>query len=74
MKFNIKTFTNFLIISCSPVTYLALDQHGHVNKHVMQLADAVFQLDDLGVSGLDLVQGLLGHLRVHFDLQGEDGL
>lgn len=56
------------------VTYLAFDQHGHVDEHVVQLADAVFQLDDLSVSGLDLVQSLLGHLRVHFDLQEEQKL
>lgn len=51
-------------------THLALDQHGHVDEHVVQLTDAVFQLDDLSVPGLDLVQGLLRHLRVHFDLRG----
>lgn len=54
--------------------YLALDQHGHVDEHVVQLADAVFELDDLGVSGLDLVQGLLGHLGVHLDLRERAGL
>lgn len=54
--------------------YLALDQHGHVDEHVVQLADAVFKLDDLGVSGLDLVQGLLGHLGVHLDLRKRAGL
>ena len=55
------------------VTHLALHQHRHVDEHVVQLADAVFQLDDLGVSGLDLVQSLLGHLRVHLDLQERTG-
>lgn len=50
------------------VSHLALHQHGHVHKHVVQLADAVLKLDDLGVSRLDLVQRLLGHLGVHLDL------
>ena len=50
-------------------SHLAFHQHGHVNEHVMEFADAVFQFDDLSVSGFDLVQGLLGHLRVHLDLR-----
>lgn len=54
-----------------PTPYLALHQHGHVHEHVVQLPDARFQLDDLVVSRLDLVQGLFGHLRVHLDLVGE---
>lgn len=58
----------------SRAVYLALNQHGHVDEHVVQLADAVFELDDLGVSGLDLVQGLLGHLGVHLDLRKRTGL
>ena len=29
----------------SPRQYLALHQHGHVHKHVMQLTDAGFQFD-----------------------------
>lgn len=52
----------------SPRQYLALHQHGHVHKHVMQLTDAGFQFDDLIVPRLDFVQRLLCHLRVHFDL------
>lgn len=62
------------VLSCCRAAYLAFDQHGHVDEHVVQLADAVFKLDDLGVSGLDLVQSLLGHLRVHFDLQERTGI
>lgn len=34
----------------------------------MQLSDAGFQFDDLVVPCLNLVQRLLRHLRVHFDL------
>lgn len=34
----------------------------------MQLTDAGFQFDDLIVPRLDLIQRLLRHLRVHFDL------
>lgn len=34
----------------------------------MQLSDAGFQFDDLVVPCLDLIQRLLRHLRVHFDL------
>lgn len=38
----------------------------------MQLTDAVLQLDDLGVSGLNLIQGLLVYLRVHLDLRTQN--
>ena len=48
--------------------YLALHQHGHVQEHVVKLTDASLQFHDLRVSSLDLVEGLLGYLGVHFDL------
>lgn len=50
-------------------THLALHQHGHVHEHIVQLPDAVLQLDDLTVSGLYLAQGLLGNAGVHDDLE-----
>lgn len=46
-------------------TYLILDQHGDVHKHVMELLDAALQPHDVFVSGFDLVQGLLVDLGVH---------
>lgn len=45
--------------------YLILNQHGDVNKHVMQLFDATFQSHDIFVTSLNLIQGLLVDLRVH---------
>lgn len=49
-------------------THLALHQHGHVHEHIVELPDAVLQLDDLTVSGLDLTQSLLRDAGVHDDL------
>lgn len=49
-------------------SHLALHQHGHVHEHVVKLSDAVFQLDDLVVSRLNLIHGLLGDV-VHNDLR-----
>lgn len=51
-------------------SYLALHKHGHVHEHVVQLADAVLQLDDLAVPRLDLAQSLLRDAGVHDDLGG----
>lgn len=39
--------------------YLVLNQHGNVNKHVMELLDAAFQSHNVFVTSFDLVQGLL---------------
>lgn len=50
--------------------HLALHQHGHVHEHVMKLPDAVLQLDNLAVSGLDLTEGLLRDAGIHDDLEG----
>lgn len=47
------------------VAYLALHQHGDVDKHVVQLLDAALQTDDVFVSGLDFAQRLFGNARVH---------
>lgn len=49
-------------------THLALHKHGHVHEHVVQLTDAVLQLNDLAVPRLDLAQGLLRDAGVHDDL------
>lgn len=51
-------------------THLALHQHGHVHEHIMKLPDAVLQLDDLTVSGLDLTESLLRDAGIHDDLEG----
>lgn len=53
-----------------PRPHLALHEHGHVPEHVVQLTDAVLQLDDLTVPGLNLAQGLLRDAGVHDDLGG----
>lgn len=53
-----------------PGTHLALHEHGHVHEHVVQLPDAVLQLDDLTVACLNLTQGLLRDAGVHDDLGG----
>ena len=49
-------------------THLALHKHGHVHEHVMQLTDAVLQLNDLTVPSLNLAEGLLRNAGVHDDL------
>lgn len=49
--------------------YLVLDQHGHVHKHVMQLADRVLQFHNVGVASLNVRQRLPGLLRLHNDLK-----
>lgn len=38
---------------------LVLDQHGDVDKHVVELFDAAFQSHDVFVASFDLIQGLL---------------
>lgn len=55
---------------------LTLDQHGHVHEHVVQLADAGLQFDDVGVPRLDVRQRLLRLLRLHYYLEfgGVEGL
>lgn len=61
--------------SGAPGTHLALHKHGHVHEHVVQLTDAVLQLDDLTVPRLNLTQGLLRDTGVHDDLRdGSSGL
>lgn len=45
--------------------YLALHQHGDVNKHVVQLLDAALKTDDVFVSGLNFAQRLFRNTRVH---------
>lgn len=55
----------------SDILYLALHQHGNVNKHVMQLLDAAFQTNDVFVSGFNLAQGLFRDARVHNLHRGE---
>lgn len=61
--------------SRAPGTHLALHKHGHVHEHVMQLTDAVLQLDDLTMPRLNLAQGLLRDTGVHDDLgDGSSGL
>jgi len=52
--------------------YLAFYEHGHVHEHVVQLFDGRFQLDDVGVAGLDVRQSLLRLSRVHHDALRED--
>lgn len=52
--------------------YLRLDEHGHVHEHVVQLLDAVLQLDDVIVTRLDVLQRLLGLTRVRQDLTGNE--
>lgn len=55
------------------LSHLTLNQHGHVHEHVVQLTDAILQLDDLIVPGFDLIHGLLGDVGVHDDLnKGRD--
>lgn len=51
--------------------YLVLNQHGDIDKHVMELFDAAFQPHDVFVTSLNLIQGLLVDLRVH-DLGGAE--
>lgn len=58
-----------LLLLC---VYLILNQHGDIDKHVMELFDAVFQPHDVFVTSFDLMQGLLVDLRVH-DLRREGG-
>ena len=45
--------------------YLTLDEHGHVHEHVVELLDRGLQLDNVGVSGLNVRQRLLRGCRVH---------
>lgn len=53
-------------------THLALYKHGHVHEHVVQLLDGGLQLDDVGVPGFDVGEGLLGLGSVHHDALRED--
>lgn len=46
--------------------HLVFDDHGDVDEHVVQLLDAALQPHDVFVASLDLVQGLLVDLRVHY--------
>lgn len=48
--------------------YLSLHLHGEVLEHVVQVSDAPLQLQDLVVSGLDLVQSLLCGFSIDQDL------
>lgn len=48
--------------------YLVLNQHGNINKHVMELLDAAFQSHNVFMTSFDLIQGLLVDFWVH-DLQ-----
>ena len=47
---------------------LALDEHGHVHEHVVQFLDGLLQLHDVIVTRLDVLERLLGLLRVCDDL------
>lgn len=47
------------------LAYLVLDQHGNIDKHVVELFDATFQPHDVLVTSLNLIQGLLVDFRVH---------
>lgn len=49
--------------------HLSLHLHGEVLEHLVQVSDAPLQLQDLVVSGLDLVQGLPCRFGVNQDLQ-----
>lgn len=44
--------------------HLRLHEHGHVHEHLVQLADAGLQLQDVLVAGLDLVERLPGDVRI----------
>lgn len=48
---------------------LTLDQHCHVHEHVVELADGSLQLDDVGVSRLDVGERLFRLLRLHYYLE-----
>lgn len=49
--------------------HLSLHLHGEVLEHLVQVSDAPLQLQDLVVSGLDLIQGLPRRFSVNQDLQ-----
>lgn len=51
--------------------YLALNQHGDVYKHIVQLLNTTLQTDDVFVSGFNLIQGLFGDPRVYNLCKGE---
>ena len=51
------------------VAYLTLNQHRHVHEHVVHLANARLQFDDVVVARLNVLQRLLGLLRLHDDLR-----
>lgn len=53
------------------LTNLVLNQHGNINKHVVEFFNAALQPHDVFVTSLDLIQGLLVDLRVH-DLWGRE--
>lgn len=65
-------FISVVCCRCCCCVYLILNQHGDIDKHVMELLDAVFQPLDVFVTSFDLIQGLLVDLRVH-DLRREGG-
>lgn len=48
--------------------YLVLNQHGNINKHVMELLDATFKSHNVFMTSFNLIQGLLVDFWVH-DLQ-----
>lgn len=54
------------VISVCP--HLGLHLHGEILEHLVQVSDAPFQLPDLVVSGLDLIQGLPRRFSVNQDL------
>lgn len=48
--------------------YLTLDNKRHVDEHVMQLANRLFQLDNIVVPRLDVNKRTLRQLRVDNNL------
>lgn len=64
-----------LHVSVDPVDHFALVlyQHGDVHEHLVELLDALLQLDEHLVSLLDVVQGLseLVHVSLNLDMSGQ---
>lgn len=50
-------------------SYLTLDQHGHIHKHIVELPDRVFELNDVSVTRFDVRESLFCLLRLHDDLR-----
>ena len=57
------------MLTLCALLYLSLHLHGQVLEHVVQLSDALLQLQDLVVPGLDLIQSLSRGYSIVQDLK-----